>query len=73
MALDRPDIKLHFDEQHYDALKVFAELDGKTLKKFCEDIINEHLAKRIADTNLAHAQLCRLGIDGFPRVSSGKP
>lgn len=73
MAADRPDIKLHFDEAHHDALKVFADLDAKTLKKFCEDIINEHLAKRIADTNLAHAQLVRLGIAGFSRVSAGKP
>lgn len=71
MALERPDIKLHFDGQQHDALKVFADLDGKTLKKFCEDIINEHLTKRIADTNLAHAQLTRLGIAGFIRDSSG--
>jgi hypothetical protein len=73
MALDKPDLKLHFDEQHHDALKVFADLDGKSLKKYCEDIIVAHLTKRIGDTNLAHAQLSRLGIVGDSRVSTGKP
>lgn len=73
MALERPDIKLHFDERDHDALKVFADLDGKTLKKYCEDIITTHLTKRVGDTNLAHAQLSRLGIVGDSRAPLGKP
>jgi hypothetical protein len=73
MALERPDIKMHFDERDHDALKVFADLDGKTLKRYCEEIITAHLMKRIGDTNLAHAQLSRLGIDGDSRASLGKP
>lgn len=71
MALDRPDVKVRLDQDKHDALKVFARLEGLTITEYCERVVTADLAKRIADTNLAHAELLRLGIFGKSRESSG--
>jgi hypothetical protein len=73
MALDRPDVKVRLDHDKHDALKVFARLDGLTITEYCERVINENLAKRIDDVNVAHAELARLGIPGNRRATPGKP
>ncbi len=73
MSIDRPDVKVRLDHEMHDALKVFAKLDGLTIIEYCERIISENLCKRISDTNVAHAELDRLGLSGIRRVSQGKP
>lgn len=73
MAIDRPDVKPRLDHDVYDALKVFAEIDGMKLNEWCEKVITEAVSKRITETNLAHAKLADLKIFGFGRDSAGKP
>lgn len=74
MALDRPDVKPRLDHDIYAALKVFAKIDGDVpINTWCEQVITAAVSKRIADTNLAHAELASLNIFGRSRDSAGKP
>lgn len=72
MALDRPDVKPRLDHDVYEALKVFAEIDGLPINAWCEKVLTAAVSLRIDNTNVAHDRLSHLKIFGFGRDSSGK-
>lgn len=72
MALDRKDVRAKLDDVVHQALKLFARLDGITEAEFIERIVVPVVERRIADANLAAAELARLGIIGNNRESLGR-
>jgi hypothetical protein len=72
MALDRPDVKPRLDHDVYDAMTVFADIDGMKINAWCEKVLTEAILKRADDANVAHAKLTHLNFFGRRRDSAGK-
>jgi len=72
MSLDPKDLRLKLEHEVHAALDALADIEGIGLAEYAEQMLAEHVRRRVHEATVLTDRLARLGITGNRRDSSGK-
>lgn len=64
MALERKDVRFKLDADMHAALDAIADVDGKDLGEFVEEIVVSVVRRRVHDATVLAERLLKAGITG---------
>lgn len=71
MGLPHKDVHVRFDADYHQAAELFAQIDGKSIVGWCEDVLKSEIKRRMHLVILANDEIDRRGIAGIARDIRG--